>query len=172
MLRSMLTYAFAGLLLAGLLRLFAYGRERETDPGGRPVLRYLAAPYAMFVFAAVFFAVAVYQWLDPFNHRHSGNLLLLSYIPAAVGAFALGCAIYYLTYRATLTSDAIEVTRWPFGTTTYRLGDLQRIEEAERDVVAHFSGDRSFRIYAHYSGRAHFIEALSANHGGTIQATD
>lgn len=163
MLLSILISVAVSVAFALLMQLLAHGRERETDPSGRPVLRYLAAPYLMLVCATVFLSVAIYQWLDPVNHRHSGNLLLLSYIPGVVGLFALGMTGYYLTYRATLTRKEIEVYRWPLGHKNYPLADLERVEAKEHKTVLHFSSHRKFAVYNTYSGRAHFLSALSAN---------
>ncbi|MDR6843043.1 hypothetical protein [Pseudoxanthomonas sacheonensis] len=123
----------------------------------------MAAPYLMLACALAFLAVAIYQWLDPVNHRYSGNLILLSYIPATIGIFALCMAVYLLTYRATLTPNAIEIYRWPFGHKTYRLSDLERIEIREAGTTLHFRDLRRFTVYHHYSGGAHFLTALSAN---------
>ena len=146
-----------------LMRLFARGRERETDSSNRPILRYLAAPYLMFGCACLFLGIGIYQWFDPFNHRHPGNLFWLSYLPASIGLFATGAALYYLTYRATLTRSTIVLYRWPLGHKTYALKDLERIETGEPNTVLHFTGNRRFTIYYTYSGRAHFLSALSAN---------
>ena len=144
------------------MRLFAHGRDRETDPSGRPILRYLAAPYMMSACAVAFISVAAYQWFQPFNHRHPGNLLWLSYLPATIGILAFGFVPYYLSFRATLTRSAIEVYRWPLGHSTYRISDIRTIDEVGRNVVIDFADNRKFKIYYTYSGRFHFIKELIA----------
>ena len=87
MLQTILIGAVGSLVFGLTMVLFNRARERESDPSGNPTLRYVAAPYVTLVCAACFLAVAIIQWLDPVNHRYSGNLLLLSYVPAAVGVF-------------------------------------------------------------------------------------
>lgn len=163
MLRSFIISLVGALLFSLSMRLFSHGRDRETDPSGRPILRYLAAPYMMSACAATFIAVSAYQWLDPFNHQHSGNLFWLSYLPATIGILAIGCSLYHLSFRATLTRNAIEVYSWPFGHKTYRLSDLCKIDETGRNVVVHFMDNKCFKIYHTYSGRNHFIKELIAN---------
>ena len=163
MLRTILFSVAGPITFALLAGLFMRARKRELDPSGRPILRYLAAPYLMLACALAFLTVAIYQWLDPVNHSYSGNLMLLSYLPASAGVFTLCYAGYFLTYRATLTSTAIEIYRWPFGHKTYRLKDLERIENRESGATLHFRDNRHFTVYRHYSGGTHFLSTVSAN---------
>jgi hypothetical protein len=117
----------------------------------------------MFGCALIFLAVAIYQWLDPVNHLYSGNLLILSYIPAAISIFALGTAVYYFTYRATLSKTTIEVSRWPFGTAQFNLSDLEAIERKGQNTILRFTDGKTFVVYYTYSGSAHFVSELRAN---------
>lgn len=171
MIRSILLSTGGVLAFALAMALFTRTRAREIDSNGNPVLRYLAAPYMMLGCATTFLAFGVYQWLDPFNHRYSGNLLILSYIPAAVGVFALGTAIYFFTYRATLRETVIEVSRWPFGTTSLNLSDVETVESKGQNTIVRFSGDKKFVVYCTYSGRAHFLSVLSANNSFKADAS-
>ena len=117
----------------------------------------------MFGCALIFLGVAIYQWFDPVNHHYSGNLLILSYIPAAIGIFALGTAAYYFTYRATLRKTVIEVSRWPFGTVRFNLSDLEAVDGDGQNTILRFAGNKKFVVYYTYSGSAHFLSQLSAN---------
>jgi len=113
--------------------------------------------------AVVFLTVGIYQWFDPLNHHYSGNLLILSYVPVAVGLFTLGMTAYFLTFNAILGKTAIELYRWPLGHAVFKLNDLQRIETKGQYTVLHFAGNRKFMVYYSYSGRAYFLERLSGN---------
>ena len=141
-------------------------RVREADPSGNPVLRYLSAPYIMLCCALIFLSVGIYQWLDPINHRYSGNLLILSYIPTAAGLFSIGMAVYFFTYRATLRKTAIEVSRWPFGTTQFILNNLESVERKNQSTVLRFAGGKKFVVHGIYSGRSHFLSVLNKRDGG------
>lgn len=151
--------AVACTLFVSLLR---RSRKQEVDLNGRPALRYFWAPYLLLACSVVWFGFGVYQWFDPVNHRYSGNLLLLSYIPAAIGVLSICLASYLLRYHVVLTDTTIEVYRWPFASQTYRLRDLDGVENKGPNTVLHFSGKKQFVVYAVFSGRDQFLSALSA----------
>jgi hypothetical protein len=158
----LLSTAFA--LFIGLTKsLLLHTRVQETAPSGDPVLRYLAAPYVMLCCALFFVAVGIYQWFDPINHRYSGNLMLLSYIPTALGLCAIGVAGYCFTYRATLRQASIEISCWPFGTTRFNLSDLEAVASKGPNTILHFSRKKKFVVNGMLSGRANFLSTLSAN---------
>lgn len=160
MIRLILLSASGAIVIALAYKLFTRSRAFETDPSGNPMLRYLAAPYVMFVCALIFLAVGIYQWFDPINHRYSGNLLILSYIPALAGILSLGMVVYFFTYKATLRKTANEVSRWPFGTTHFKLSELHTLEINGENTILHFSGNKKYIVYCNYSGHAHFLSAL------------
>jgi hypothetical protein len=166
MLRAILLSAVGSLLFGLTMALAMRARNRESDPSGNPTLRHLAVPYVMLVCAACFLAVAVVQWFDPVNHRYSGNLLLLSYIPAMLGLLAIAFSIHLATYRATLRKTAIEVRSWPFGEKRFNLADLERIEGPDENnkTTLRFSGKKKFVVYGSHSGHAHFLSELRARH--------
>lgn len=155
----------AAACFAGLRR----ARVKETDATGRAVLRYLVAPYAMFVCSVALSAFAISQWFDPTNHQYSGNLVMLSYLPAFIGVMLLAFAVHLLSFRVTLTSKAIELYSWPFGHKTYLLRDLEAIEAKEPNTVLRFKHSKRFVVYSMYSGSKYFLSALSANN--SIQRT-
>jgi len=167
--RGILLSAAASLVFGLTMALFNRTRKRESDPSGNPTLRYLAAPYITLACVACFLAVAIVQWLDPQNHRYSGNLLILSYTPATVGVLAIGLSIYFATFRATLRKTAIEIRRWPLGESRFNLADLERIEapDAHNNTILRFSTGKKFVVYRSYSGHAHFLTVLRARHEAT-----
>jgi len=163
MLLSITLAVIAGIVFNLNMSLFNRTRPIETDPHGNPMVRYLAAPYLMATYALVFSAVGVYEWFDPLNHHYSGNLLILSYTPIAIGMFVFCVAAYFFNFKATLYQATLEVRRWPFGCTTFELNALETIESKGRGEVLRFSGNKKFVIYKNYSGRDHFLSALSAS---------
>lgn len=120
-----------------------WSRKQEVDPGGRPALRYSWTPYPLLAAGAVWFGVAAYQWFDPDNHRYPGNLLLLSCIPAAIGVLSFCLTWHLVRYHVIPTGTAIEVYRWPFAMQTYRLCDLDGIENRGLTLFSTFWGKRN-----------------------------
>lgn len=165
MLRTILLSAAGSLAFGLTVALLMRTRRRESDPSGNPTLRYLAAPYISLACAGCFLAVAIVQWLDPENHRYSGNLLILCYTPGVVGLLSIGLAIYFATFRATLRKTAIEVRGWPFGERRFNLAHLERIEgpDEHNNTTLRFSTKKKFVVYSNYSGQAHFLAALRAS---------
>lgn len=162
--RSFIIGAVTAVALALVMSLSARVRSRAPDPSGHPQLRYLAAPYLMLVCALAFLAAEIYEGFVPLNHRYSGNLLVLSYIPAAIGLLVFGLSAYFFTFCATLRNSSIELYRWPFGVTHFNLAALEATESRGRNTVLRVSGNRKFVVYYTYSGRIHFLSVLHASH--------
>jgi hypothetical protein len=163
MLRSVLINIAGAVAIALLMAFLGWTRKSERDPNGRPMLRYLAAPYLMSFCGLMFIATGVYEWFVPLNHSYPGNLLLLSYIPSSVGVFAFGMAVYFLTFKALLINETIELYRWPLGHASFNLRDLQQIETRGQNTVLHFAGGKKFTVYCNYSGATQFLTALRAD---------
>jgi hypothetical protein len=163
MLRSVLISIAGAVAIALLMAFLGWTRKREKDPSGRPTLRYLAAPYLMSFCGLIFIAAGIYEWFVPLNHQYPGNLLLLSFLPSSAGVFAFGMAVYFLTFKALLTNQAIELYRWPLGHTSFNLRDLQQIETKGQNTILHFAGGKKFTVYYNYSGATEFLSALRAN---------
>ena len=163
MIRSILIAAGAVVIFGLITWLVAWGRDSERDATGNPMLRYIAGPYIASACAIVFISVGVLEWFVPANHKYTGNLLILSFVPLAVGAFAAVAAAYFFTFRATLSSSTIRVARWPFGIQSLAVQDLEAIESKGANTVLRFTGGRRFVVYYTYSGRAQFLDALRAN---------
>ena len=163
MLRTFLISAAGAVIFSLAMSLVMRTRSRETDASGNPTLRYLAFPYVMPVLGVICLAVGISQWLDPINHRYSGNLLILSYIPTAIGVGCFFLAVHFWRYRVVLTPSRIEVYRWPLRTTEYKLSDLTSVEEKGQQSILRFSNNRKFIVYPGLSGRQHFLEKLSPN---------
>ena len=162
MLNAFFTSFICSVACMLLISLLSRSRKQEVDLSGRPVLRYFWAPYLLLACGVVWFGIGAYQWFDPDNHRYSGNLLLLSYIPALIGVLSFCLVCYLVRYHVVLTATTIEVYRWPFATQTYRLCDLDRIENKGPNTVLHFLGKKQLVIYAILSGRDKFLSALTA----------
>ena len=169
MLHTLIVSAIGSFTAVVSVAAVRHARAKETDPTGGPVLRFLVAPYAMIVCGIAFIAFAVGQWIDPANHQYSGNLLLLSYLPAFLGAASLLFAAHLLSFRATLTTKALELCSWPLGSKTYLLRDLESIEAKGPNTVLHFRSNKRFIVYSMYSGHSYFLSTLSANN--SIQRT-
>lgn len=163
MFHTILLSAFSSFVAGAGVAVLRRARAKETDPTGGPVLRYLVAPYAMIVCGIAFSAFAISRWLDPTNHQYTGNLLLLSYVPAILGAASLIFAVHLLSFCATLTTEAIELYSWPLGNKKYLLRDLESIETRDQSTVVHFKHNKRFVVYSMYSGNTYFLSALSAN---------
>jgi hypothetical protein len=146
--------------LVSVWRLLPRARPFETDSNDNPILRYRTEPYSMFICALAFLGAGTYEWFVPLNHHYSGNLLILCYIPVAIGILALGMCLYFFTFLATLHKNKIELSRWPLGVARFDLADLGAVESKGQRTVLVFSGNRRFFVYPKYSGRAHFISAL------------
>ena len=161
--RSILIASGAAVIFGFIVWLVAWVRDSERDVAGNPVLRYVAGPYIASACAVAFISIGIIEWFVPANHKYTGNLLILSFVPLAVGAFAAVAAAYFFTFRATLSSSTIRVARWPFGIQSLAVQDLEAIESKGANTVLRFTGGRRFVVYYTYSGRAQFLDALRAN---------
>lgn len=160
MFNAILIAAAAGIIFSLLMKLVLWTREREIDESGNPILRYLVPPYEMILIGLIFLTVSIYQWLDPTNHRYSGNLLLLAYIPASV-SFACFCmATYFWKFRATLRNNTIEHKHWPFPAKKYKLEELESLETKGKNTLLKFSQNRKFSVNIMLSGREYFVEKI------------
>jgi hypothetical protein len=125
-------------------------------------LRYRYAPPITAACAALFVGVAGAQWLDPFNHQPSGNLLLLSYLPGLLGVFTLSFTVYSFTYRATLQDDLVRVRRWLLNDIHLRIESITSIEERDNCFVVIASGKGTYTYYKMLSGHQGFFRELRA----------
>ena len=160
MLNTILIGAAAGIVFSWAMSLSFWTRKREIDAKGNPMLRFLAAPYVMFICGLGFLAVGISQWLDPINHHYSGNLLLLSYIPIVISIAGFCLAAYFWNFRIILREKVIEQRRWPFSPIEYRLDELQQVEKNGQNTLLKFSGGRKLAIYYIMSGREYFLEQV------------
>jgi hypothetical protein len=106
-----------------------------------------------------FLIVAVYQWLDPFNHRYSGNIALLSITPGVIGLIALIAAASAFKYTVTLRPNEIVVCEL-LSEKSYPLKNIMRTEKFDNKVTLHFSDGRRLNLYKDLSGYEHFIASL------------
>jgi hypothetical protein len=148
--------ALSGLVWRASMRT----RQKEQDPSGDPVMRFIGAPYLMAVCAMAFMGVGIYQWFVPDNHRYSGNLELLCYAPTAVGIFTFLCAIYFASYHVVLKHQTITTTSWPFGTHDFDLKKLTSMNETSGQTFFHFNDGRKLAISHLLSGRQDFMEKI------------
>jgi len=169
MTRSIIVYGGAIVAIVLITMVRGYRRTRELDSQGNPIVRYLGDPYIMILCGAAFLLFGVYQWFLPVNHHYSGNLLLVSYLPAAVGICALAFAAHLFAYRITLRNTTVQTSGWPFKARTLSLGELEAVEETGNNTILKFFGGKKVAIYANLSGRVHFLAALRANN--SIQRT-
>jgi len=158
MFNTILIVAASGIIFSLLMKLVLWTREREIDESGNPILRYLVLPYEMILIGLIFLTVSIYQWLDPTNHRYSGNLLLLSYIPACVSFVCFCMATYFWKFRVTLRNNTIEHKHWPFPARIYKLEELESLESKGKSTLLKFSQNRKFSIHNIISGREYFVE--------------
>jgi len=159
-------YILAGVTIAAniLGYLMRYGRPKEIDRNGNPVLRYLISPYIMILCGLFMISVGVYQWFIPSNHHYSGNLLILSYTPIFLGIFTLCFAVWWFKYKVVLVNGVIVVHRWPFACVRYEVAQLEEVESIQKhnNAVLHFSGNKKFTIYSLYSGKSYFLSQLNS----------
>jgi hypothetical protein len=156
----------AGVIaFAALSRFFATRtRPRETDSQGNPILR--VNPFLLIqtlLCGSFFLAVGVYQWFVPLNHRYSGNLLLLCYLPISIFVLTIAGAAIAARYRATLRADTIQVLRWPLGSREYKVAELLSVDAVGLNTVLRFSGDLEYTIRPDMWGREYFIGRLPAD---------
>ncbi len=124
------------------------------------MLRYLYAPLLTAICSAVLIGVGVAQWLDPFNHQHSGNLLLLSYIPALMGMLALCHSVYCFIYRVTIDESSVHVRRWLLGDFQFPIENIKSIEEADNRFVLLVAPEGRYTFYKMLSGHQRFFREL------------
>ena len=143
-----------------LFKAAVHVRDTELDKHGRLVLRYLYAPPLTAICSALFLGVGVIQWLDPFNHQQSGNLLLLSYIPALAGALAFCHSAYCFVYRVVLDEDSVHVRRWILGDLQVPIESIESIEESNNRFVLVVAPVGRHTFYKVLSGHQHFFREL------------
>ena len=144
-----------------VMRLMMWSRKREIDVNGNPMIRFLASPYLILIIGLGFCAVGVYQWLEPFNHQHSGNLVLLSYLPLFVSFISLCFAIHLWNFRVILKNSTIYQKRWPLPSREYKLNELEKIEHINHKILLQFVGNRKLVIYDNMmSGSEHFVNQV------------
>ena len=160
MFQSMMFSAIASGLMSLLFSVAVWGKSKEQNRSGYPIMRYAAAPFLMFVCGLIFTAFGIYEWLDPFNHRYSGNLAILSNTPICIGAFCFLSVIYFGGYLAVLTPSVIKVMHWPLSTTEYKLDQLVSLEEKGQQVFLHFRDGRTLAVTYILSGSRHFIKCI------------
>jgi hypothetical protein len=161
MIHAMVFGALGPLLMGIFFYLAAWGRNKEQDESGYPVMRYIAAPYVMLMCGLVFTGFGIFQWFVPMNHHYSGNLAILCYVPIALGLLCFLCSVYFVSYLAVLTPHAITVSRWPFGRMDFRLSQLTSIEQKGQQAFLYFSDGRKVAFTYMLSGSKHFIKCVA-----------
>ena len=161
MLKIILIITAIALVWSLGMRLMMWSRKREIDIGGNPMLRFIASPYLIFVIGLGFCAVGVYQWLVPFNDQHSGNLILLSYLPLFISFISMSFAVYLWNFRVILKNNIIYQKRWPLPSKEFKLNELEKIEQMNHKILLRFVGDRKLVIYDNMmSGSEYFINQI------------
>jgi hypothetical protein len=160
MFQSMVFSAIASCLMSLFFSVSVWGRSKEQNRSGHPIMRYATAPFLMFGCGLIFTAIGVYEWFDPLNQHYSGNLAILSYTPIGIGAFCFLSIIYFGGYLAELTPTVIRVMHWPLSTTEYKLDQLVSVEEKGQEVFLHFRDGRKLAITYMLSGSKHFVNCI------------
>lgn len=160
MIHAMVFGALGPLLMGLFFYLVMWGRPKEKDQSGYPVMRFIAAPYMMLICGLVTTGFGAFQWFEPLNHHYSGNLAILCYAPIALGVLCFVFSLYFASYLALLTPNGITVNQWPFGRTDFSLSQLVSIEEKGKQVFLHFSDGRKLSFTYMLSGSKYFIKCI------------
>lgn len=137
-----------------------YSREKETDESGNPILKFIGCQIVMALLGLFVLGFGIYEWLDPFNHRYSGNIFMLSYIPIAISLFVFLFAGYCWRYRVTLANNNIEIQRWPFRALNYKIDEIQSLQQVNRQTLLHFRNKDFLRVTPMLSGWKFFLQTI------------